>query len=50
MSLGARLKEERKRLGYNQSDFAELAGASKHSQINWEKGASFPNAWSKGLG
>ena len=55
MNQGERIKEERERLGYNQTDFAALAGASKHSQINWEKGASFPNsmtlkAWAdKGL-
>ncbi|AYD80552.1 helix-turn-helix transcriptional regulator [Pseudomonas aeruginosa] len=44
MNLGERLKAERERLGYNQTDFAALAGASKHSQINWEKGAAAPNA------
>lgn len=44
MNLGARLKEERERLGYNQTDFAALAGASKHAQINWEKGVAAPNA------
>lgn len=44
MNLGERLKEERERLGYNQTDFAALAGASKHSQINWEKGSAAPNA------
>ncbi|MBN0112872.1 helix-turn-helix transcriptional regulator, partial [Pseudomonas aeruginosa] len=43
MNLGERLKAERERLGYNQTDFAALAGASKHSQINWEKGAAAPN-------
>lgn len=55
MNLSDRLKEERERLGYSQTAFAELVGASKHSQINWEKGTSSPNAealstWSnKGL-
>lgn len=44
MNLHARLKEERERLGYSQTAFAALAGASKHSQINWEKGAASPNA------
>ncbi|HGN1707851.1 TPA: helix-turn-helix domain-containing protein [Providencia rettgeri] len=52
MNQGERIKKERERLGFNQTDFAKLAGASKHSQINWEKGASFPNssvleAWAK---
>jgi len=31
-------------LGLSQTDFAALAGASKHAQINWEKGAAAPNA------
>lgn len=44
MSLGARLKEERKRLGYNQSDFAELVGSSYKSQLRWEKDESSPSA------
>ena len=44
MDIGGRLKEERERLGYSQTDFAELGGASKNSQIAWEKGAAFPNA------
>lgn len=49
MNLGARLKEERERLGYTQTDFAALAGASKHAQINWEKGVAAPNAVALGL-
>jgi|GEM_PF-1364119 len=44
MNLATRLKAERERLGFSQTDFAALAGASKHSQINWEKGAAAPNA------
>jgi len=44
MNLHDRIKEERERLGYNQTAFAALAGATKHSQINWEKGVAFPNA------
>lgn len=44
MNLGERLKAERERLGLNQTDFAALAGASKHAQINWEKGVASPNA------
>ena len=52
MNLGDRLREERERLGYTQPAFADVAGAKKHAQINWEKGAAFPNAaaleaWSK---
>lgn len=44
MDLGQRLKSERERLGMNQTEFAALAGASKHAQINWEKGVAAPNA------
>jgi len=44
MSIAERLKSERKRLGYSQTDFAAIGGASKGSQISWEKGAATPNA------
>lgn len=44
MNLHERLKEERDRLGHSQTAFAALAGASKHAQINWEKGTASPNA------
>jgi len=44
LQLHERIKKERERLGYSQTGFAALAGASKHSQINWEKGVSTPNA------
>lgn len=44
MSLGSRLKEERNRLGFSQSEFAELVGASYKSQLRWEKDESSPGA------
>ncbi|WP_422099112.1 helix-turn-helix domain-containing protein [Variovorax sp.] len=44
MNPGSRLREERERLGFSQTAFAELVGASKHAQINWEKGTTYPNA------
>jgi transcriptional regulator with XRE-family HTH domain len=44
MNLHERLKEERERLGFSQTKFAALADASKHAQINWEKGQASPNA------
>ncbi|AIA72728.1 putative phage-related DNA-binding protein [Pectobacterium atrosepticum SCRI1043] len=44
MSLGERLREERERLGFSQADFAELVGASRKSQIRWEKAESAPSA------
>lgn len=44
MTIGARLKEERSRLGRSQTDFATLAGVKKGTQISWEKDASSPTA------
>lgn len=44
MTIGERINKERKRLGYSQAAFAALGGASKGSQIAWEKGTAFPNA------
>ncbi len=44
ISLGERLKAERERLGYTQTEFAELVGASKRTQIGWEQGRSAPDA------
>lgn len=44
LDIGQRLKEERERLGLSQQVFAEIGGASKRSQIEWEKGAQMPNA------
>jgi len=44
MSINERLREERERLGFNQTDFAGLGDASLRSQIEWEKGKAFPNA------
>lgn len=44
MEVATRLKEERERLGLSQSSFGALAGAGKTTVINWEKGASAPDA------
>lgn len=44
MGIGDRLKEERERLGLNQTEFAAKAGASKNSQYNYEKGERSPDA------
>jgi transcriptional regulator with XRE-family HTH domain len=38
--IGLRLKEERKKLGKNQDDFAVLCGFSRRTQQNYEKGDS----------
>lgn len=42
--MGERLREERIRLGYSQEKFAALGGASKGSQLAWEKNCTTPNA------
>jgi len=44
VGIGDRLKEERERLGFNQTEFAAQAGASKNSQYNYEKGERSPDA------
>lgn len=44
MTTQNRLKSERERLGFSQSAFAELAKVGKTTVINWEKGASAPDA------
>lgn len=43
-TIGARLAEERKRLGYSQTKFAALGGAAKRTMIDWEKDVASPNA------
>lgn len=39
-----RLKEERKRLGLNQDDFAALGGVKKGAQFNYENGSRKPDS------
>lgn len=39
-----RLKEERKRLGLNQDEFAALGGVKKGAQFNYENGSRTPDA------
>lgn len=36
VSMGMRLQEERKRLGYNQEDFSRLMGVSRRTQVSYE--------------
>lgn len=43
-TIGERLRDERGRLGSSQSEFAEIAGRKKHSQIHYESGERFPDA------
>lgn len=44
MNIGNRIKEERVRLGLNQFEFGKLAGVSKTTQFNYEKGDRQPDA------
>lgn len=44
LNIGDRLREERVRLGFNQADFAAIAGVAKTSQFNYEKGERNPDA------
>ncbi len=41
-TIGRRLAEERKRLGYNQTEFGALGGIKKGTVINWEKDLTSP--------
>ena len=42
-AIGLRIREERRRLGVNQTEFAALGGAKKHSQIHYEAGSRSPS-------
>lgn len=42
-TLSNRLREERQRLGLNQTEFAELAGVQKRAQVNYEAGERAPD-------
>lgn len=44
MAIGDRLKEERSRLGFSQTDLAGVGGVGKTTQINYEKGERSPDA------
>ena len=44
VAIGARLKEERKRLRLSQTDFAALGGAARPTQYNYEAGIRSPDA------
>lgn len=42
--IGARLREERMRIGSSQVDFAEACGSSRNALVQWERGDATPNA------
>lgn len=44
MTIGERLKEERSRLGFSQTDLGAAGGVGKTTQINYEKGTGKPDA------
>ncbi|WP_039917606.1 helix-turn-helix domain-containing protein [Cellvibrio mixtus] len=44
MNIGDRLRKERERLGLNQPEFGAIAGVSKTTQFNYEKGDRSPDA------
>lgn len=43
-SIGERLKDERDRLGLNQTAFGAIGGVLKQAQLKYEKGERFPDA------
>lgn len=43
MTFGERLREERKRLGLNQTELALMGGVVKFTQINYEKNERTPD-------
>ena len=42
MTIGERLKEERQRIGVNQTVMAEKCGVTKNTQLAYEKGERSP--------
>lgn len=45
MTIGARLKEERDRIGLSQPNFAALAGTTKQTLFSWESGKTAPDGF-----
>ncbi|MBN2974954.1 helix-turn-helix domain-containing protein [Pseudomonas lactucae] len=43
MTMGERLKEERQRIGVNQTVLAEKCGVTKNTQLAYEKGERSPD-------
>lgn len=41
---GERLREERERLGFNQTDFAAIGGLTKLTQLNYEQNKRAPDS------
>lgn len=47
-TVGSRLKEERKRLGFSQEEFATTAGITRRPYTAWESGNTSPTAFQLG--
>ena len=43
--IGSRLKEERKRLGFSQDGFADVAGITRRPYAEWEAGRTSPTGF-----
>lgn len=43
-TIGGRLKDERTRLGMNQTDFGAIGSVKKETQLNYESGKRMPDA------
>lgn len=44
VGIGARLREERQRVGFTQQELADRSGIDRNSQINYEHGHRSPPA------
>jgi transcriptional regulator with XRE-family HTH domain len=44
MTIGARLRDERARLGVSQTELANVCGIAKNTQLNYEKDERSPDA------
>lgn len=49
MTIGARLREERERLGLSQPKFAAIAGTTKQTLFSWETGKTGPDCFQMAL-
>lgn len=49
MPIGARLREERERLGLSQPKFAAIAGTTKQTLFSWETGKTAPDGFQMAL-
>ena len=43
MNLGSKIREQRRRMNFTQSEFANMLGVHENTIRKWEKGQSYPN-------